>query len=209
MTKIVPALLVKSLEEYKQKLKVVRQLTDRMQLDVIDGQFVDNQTIAPADIEKLPDIKIDAHLMVEDPLTYARQCVKLGCYTTIVQFESSGDASAAIEHVKDNGLRAGVAINPSTQAEDIEKLLPTLDHVLVMAYPAGFAGQPFDKKNLKKIIELKEMKASLEIGWDGAVDEETVGVIAKAGADVINVNSYLFAGTDVLERYSKLLGALS
>ncbi len=207
MTKIVPALLVSSIEEYNATLRKARQLTNRFHIDIIDGKFVDNQTVMPHDIQKQVDNKMDMHLMVEDPLWFARECISLNPHIVIVQYESSGDVVGALELISKSGFRAGISINPETSVDMIKHLLPLLSYVQIMGYQAGFAGTKFERSVLDKPGLIRAIVPGMEIGLDGGVNDKTIGAIAKAEFDVINVNSFLFDNPDLdtLSAYSLLM----
>ena len=87
MTKIVPAVLVKTRLEYQARLAVIKQLTNRFQLDIIDGEFVDNKTITLDEVGRLTEIKMDVHLMVMNPKPYIDKCIALNVNKIIIQFE--------------------------------------------------------------------------------------------------------------------------
>ncbi len=205
--KIIPDILAKTTDEYRKNLRAARQLTDRFHIDIIDGKYVDNITIQPRDIQKQIDNKMDMHLMVEDPVWYARECVKLNPHIIIVQFESPGDVMAALELTMKNGFRAGLSINPSTSIEDIKKYLDVISHLQIMGYQAGFAGTKLDKSVLSKPKEVREIRPDLEIGLDGGVSDKTISAIVKAQFDTIDVNSFLFNNPelDSLSAYSFLM----
>ncbi len=208
--KLVPAILAKTTEQYRTTLSKARRLTDRFHIDIIDGKYVDNLTVQPRDIQKQIDNKMDMHLMVEDPFWYAQQCVKLNPHIIIVQLESSGDIIKALEFVTKNGFRAGISFNPNTDVESLKKYLDMVSHVQVMGYEAGFAGQKLNRAVLKIPEEIRKLKPSIEIGIDGGVNLNTIGAIAKAKFDVINVNSFIFnhQELDPLSAYSQLLEKL-
>lgn len=208
--KLVPAILAKTTEQYRTTLSKARRLTDRFHIDIIDGKYVDNLTVQPRDIQKQIDNKMDMHLMVEDPFWYAQQCVKLNPHIVIVQLESSGDIIKALEFVTKNGFRAGISFNPNTDVESLKKYLDMVSHVQVMGYEAGFAGQKLNRAVLKIPEEIRKLKPSIEIGIDGGVNLNTIGAIAKAKFDVINVNSFIFnhQELDPLSAYSQLLEKL-
>lgn len=205
--KLVPAILAKTTEQYRSTLSQARKLTDRFHIDIIDGKYVDNMTVQPRDIQKQIDNKMDMHLMVEDPLWYAQQCVKLNPHIVIVQLESSGDIRKALEFVVKNGFRSGISFNPSSSLEDIEPYLDIISHVQVMGYEAGFAGHKLNRQVLKMPEEIRKLKHGIEIGIDGGVNINTISAIAKAQFDVINVNSFIFdhEELDPLSAYSALL----
>jgi ribulose-phosphate 3-epimerase len=205
MIKIVPAVLVKTKEEYSQRLAVIRQLTDRFQLDVIDSDFVDNPTFDIHEVARPSDLKIDLDMMVGDPRKYYDQILRIHPYTTILHFECQVELAPVIEKLKKSGLRAGLAINPETPVKKVKNLLENLDYFQIMGYPAGFSGQKFQAEVLDKIDEIKKLKADIEIGLDGGVSEKTLKKICSTELDVINANSYLFETEDVLNRYSTIL----
>lgn len=205
--KLVPAILAKTTEQYRSTLSQARKLTDRFHIDIIDGKYVDNMTVQPRDIQKQIDNKMDMHLMVEDPVWYAQQCVKLNPHIVIVQLESKGDIRKALDFVVKNGFRSGISFNPSSSIEDIKPYLDIISHVQVMGYEAGFAGQKLNRQVLKMPEEIRKLKHGIEIGIDGGVNINTIGAIAKSQFDVINVNSFIFdhEELDPLSAYSALL----
>lgn len=207
MAKVVPALLSSTKSDYEHDLAVVRQLTDRFQLDIIDGQFVDNETVSLNQLDKTPGLKMDIHLMVVDPISCIREALKLSPNLVLFQYEGSSAVPQAITELKQNGQRVGLAINPSTTIEKIKSLLSEIDHLLVMMYPAGFAGQKFEPVNLDKISQARDIRPDLEIGIDGGVNKDSIKQIANAKPDIVNVNSYLFSAEDVASRYSELMEA--
>ncbi len=208
MAKVVPAVLARTKAEYDKRLAVVRQLTNRFQLDVIDGQFVDNKTLDMSEIERIGGVKIDIHLMVNDPLMQAKIARQLMPNLIIIQYECGQTIEPVIQSVRTDGQRVGLAINPSTSVQQIEGLLGEIDHLLIMMYPAGFAGQKFDATNLDKIAHARAIRADLEIGIDGGVAAGSLPEIARAKPDIVNVNTYLFDADDPASRYSELMEAL-
>lgn len=212
MTKVVPAILEQSVSDYRKKVALVRQLTDRFQLDVIDGEYVDNRTLQPQELEPPSGLKLDIHLMVARPNEYIGHCLKLRPHTIIVQFEGPGSVEAVqpvLERIAGQGIRAGLAINPETELATIEPLLGLIKHLLCMAYPAGFAGQKLHPAVLKRAAEIRELAPALEIGLDGGLDESTAKKIAAAGFDIVNTNSYLFGAESPLSRYHELMGVFA
>nr|MBP9826946.1 hypothetical protein [Candidatus Saccharibacteria bacterium] len=126
-----------------------------------------------------------------------------------IQYEDAQGVVEALEKTVKQGLRAGLAINPDTTVAEIAPLLSLVSHVLVMAYPAGFAGQKLQPSIFSKVAELRSLKDSLEIGLDGGVNQATLSKIKKTHFDVVNVNSYLFEAESILTRYHEIIEALS
>lgn len=208
MTKIVPAILAKSKEEYQACLTTVRQLTDRFQVDIIDGEFVDNRTIGLDEVGRMTELKMDIHLMVAEPKSFIEKAITLNPNLIIIQYECGQDITPHLERIKKSGLQAGVAVNPDTKLSKLKPLKDLLDHLLLMAYPAGFAGQKFQPEVLDKLVEARKLYPSVEIGLDGGVTDKNAKKILQSGFDTVNINSALFEAEDTLNRYSEFLGYL-
>ena len=208
MTKIVPAILAKSKEEYQARLTTVRQLTDRFQVDIIDGEFVDNRTIGLDEVGRMTELKMDIHLMVAEPKSFVEKAITLNPNLIIIQYECGQDITPHLERIKKSGLQAGVAVNPDTKLSKLKPLKDLLDHLLLMAYPAGFAGQKLQPEVFDKLVEARKLYPSVEIGLDGGVTDKNAKKILQSGFDTVNINSALFEAEDTLNRYSEFLGYL-
>ena len=206
MTKIVPAILVDNKDDYLKRISVVRQLTNRFQLDVIDGQYVDNRTIQLQEISRPTDLNMDVHLMVKDPKPYVEQAIVLHANNIIIQIECCEDISSYLERIKKSGLNAGAAINPETKLNVLKPLKDMLDHVLIMGYPAGFAGQKLNPIVYERLAEVRDMFPAAEVGLDGGVSPSNAKKVLQAGFDVVNINTLIFGNDDPLTAYSELLG---
>lgn len=207
MTKITPAILVSSKEEYDKKLAIVRQLTGRFQLDIVDGEFADNRTVDPSQISRPNDLKMDVQLMVARPSEYLPRTLALRPHLVIIEFECQENLEPLLAQIKQAGSKAGLAIAPKTTVAEIENLFPTIDHLLIMGVEPGFSGQKLIPEVLEKASQARKIRPELEIGLDGGVSADNLSKIATADFDVISVNTYLFAVDDPASRYSELMEA--
>ena len=205
MTKVVPAIHVASPEEYRDQLRVVRQLTSRFQLDVIDPDFADSPTVSMTEIEVPIGMQCDVHIMSPNPGRYMEDALALKPEMIIVQYETVENVEEILEAIRSHEVRVGLAINPETSIEHIASLVGLIDHCLIMGYPAGRAGQTFQPKGLHKVAQVRQLKPTIEVGLDGGVAEESLERIAKANFDVVNVTTYLFSSQDILGRYTELM----
>lgn len=185
MIEIVPAVLVKTAEELRQRVKEVEPFVKRVQIDIMDGVFVPNKTVQPEDMKDFKtDLVKEAHLMVNDNEKYVEAFLDLGFDMIIVHYESCKDVPGIIRKVKDRGKKIAIAINPPTPLSAIKDYLDDLDMVLIMTVNPGFSGQGFDPSVLTKIRELRSMKRDLDIEVDGGVKVGTVKLAAEAGANI-------------------------
>jgi ribulose-phosphate 3-epimerase len=206
MTKIVPAVLVKNKEGYLERMNIIRKLTNRFQLDIIDGEYVDNKTIQLDEITRFTEIKMDVHLMVKEPKAFVERAIALNANNIIIQFECGEDLMPHIERIKKSGLSAGIAINPETKLSKLKPFKGMLSHVLIMGYPAGFSGQKLDQSIFERLPEVRDMFSHAEVGLDGGVNKTNAKKVMQAGFDVVNINSAIFESEDPLSSYMEFLG---
>jgi len=197
MIEIVPAILEKTVEELKQRVKEVEPFVKRVQIDIMDGEFVPNKTVQPEDMKDFKtDLMKEAHLMVNDNEKYVEAFLDLGFDMIIVHYESCKDIPGIIKKVKDKGKKIALAINPPTPLSAIKDYLDDLDMVLIMTVNPGFSGQGFDSGVLPKIRELRSMKRDLDIQVDGGIKVGTVRLAAEAGANIFASCSGIFKFED-------------
>ncbi|PIW37014.1 MAG: hypothetical protein COW24_02315 [Candidatus Kerfeldbacteria bacterium CG15_BIG_FIL_POST_REV_8_21_14_020_45_12] len=192
MIQVVPAILEKTWDDVQDKVKQAKAFTDLVQLDVMDGIFVQNTTFN--DTLKLAtlDIDIELHLMIERPALHLQQWLMPNVSRVIFHYEADGNISHTIKQIRDAGKSPALAINPITSTYDIKEVLDELDMVLVMGVTPGFSGQSFQRDALEKIKELKKWKPELLIEVDGGVNGSTRNSIVTAGADILASASFIW-----------------
>lgn len=180
-------------------------------IDVMDGMFVPQISFGNPVIKALrplTDVIFDAHLMIEDPGRYIEDFAKAGADIITVHAEACKHLDRTIEAIKEQGLLAGVALNPATPVEMIRHVLPKVDMVLIMTVNPGFGGQrliPYtiDKvREVKKLIEEQELKVDIEV--DGGINLSNVEEVMDAGANIIVAGSAVFNG-NIQENVAKFL----
>jgi ribulose-phosphate 3-epimerase len=174
---------------------------DRIQWDVMDGQFVPNLTFGPMVIKaarahtKLP---FEAHLMVLTPDAMAAEYVDAGCSRLIVHEEACPHLHRTLAHIRSLGATAGVALNPHTPVANVAHVLDLVDLVLVMTVNPGFGGQSYIATMEPKIREARDLidKAGLadqvDVEVDGGIAPNTVSGAAASGANVLVAGSALY-----------------
>ena len=183
---------------------------DLIHIDVMDGHFVPNLTMGPFIVERIKEITkvpLDIHLMIENPDKYVESFTQKTTKDDILTFhiEATEDPLSVINLIKDRGIKAGVAINPDTHEKTVEKLLESIDILLVMTVYPGFSGQAFKKNVCDKLKKLREMAPeNLDIEVDGGIKPETIPDAASAGANVFAAATSIFAKDDYKEAIEEL-----
>jgi len=200
MLEIIPSILTNDPFEARELIARCDGVVERVSIDIIDGKFVKNKTIDPSLLSDLDTtLKVDYHLMVNEPVNWVERCVRGQADRIIGQVEQMSDQVEFVGEVQKNGLYVGLALDIDTPISRIDpSILTSLDVVLVMSVPAGFGGQEFDKRALEKISKLAEIRSKdatpFRIQDDGGVTLETIYNIAKAGADEVSIGRRIFEG---------------
>ena len=177
---------------------------DMLHFDVMDGVFVKNITYGLpilSAINKITDMTLDVHLMITDPIKYAKQFAESGADIVTFHAESKSDVMKTIEEIHRGGAKAAIAIKPKTPAEAVYEYLPYVEMVLVMTVEPGFGGQSFMPETVGKIEEIRrkaeELGRDIDIQVDGGIDDKTSRIVKEAGANVLVSGSYLFRSADM------------
>jgi len=180
-------------------------------IDVMDGSFVPSISFGfpiMQSIRGCTERMFDVHVMIEEPIRYIAEFAKAGADIITVHAEACKHLDRTIEVIKEQGLLAGVALNPATPVEMIRHVLPKVDMVLIMTVNPGLGGQrliPYtiDKvREVKKLIEEQELKVDIEV--DGGINLSNVEEVMDAGANIIVAGSAVFNG-NIQENVAKFL----
>lgn len=212
MVKIAPSILSADFANLERDIKLVEEKgADYIHVDVMDGQFVPNITLGAnivSAIRPVTTLPLDVHLMIVEPERFIPDFAKAGSDIITVHAESTVHIHRAMQMIKNEGVKAGVVINPGTPVSVIEHVLPLADLVLIMTVNPGFGGQAFISECLEKVEQLdvlrKEKGYTYEIEIDGGVDNKTAKACVDAGADVLVAGSYVYNSPDVGERIATL-----
>jgi ribulose-phosphate 3-epimerase len=152
-------------------------------------------------------LPLDVHLMISDPLAYAKPMVDAGAdmLTFHIEAVQAREAAETAERIRELGVSVGVALNPETPLSTIASCLPIVDMVLVMSVEAGFGGQEFNPIALDKLRVLRQQYPDLLLEIDGGIGPGTIGPAREAGCDLFVVGSAIFRQTD----YRKAIDGLS
>jgi ribulose-phosphate 3-epimerase len=184
---------------------------DLLHLDVMDGHFVPNLTMGPAMCKSLrrafPEVCLDVHLMVTHPAQYVGPFGDAGASNLTFHIEVEPEPTALAGRIRDAGMTAGLALNPSTAVESIARYAASFDLILIMSVNPGFAGQAFIPEVLHKAREIKPMLRSAQrLEIDGGVNGKTALPCIDAGCDVLVAASAIFHARDYAQAIASLRG---
>lgn len=212
-TKISPSLLAADFLHLEDELhKAETSGAVMLHCDVMDGVYVPNISFGFDIIRQLgtvTSLPLDVHMMTSCPEKYIDVLKKSGASSVTLHSDVMPEAEliGTLKYIRSLGMKAAVSLKPRCPAEDILPFVEYVDMVLVMTVEPGFGGQKFMENQCEKIALIREecnkrgLKTLIQV--DGGITDETIGIAAKAGADVFVAGSYVFKG-DKKEAIEKL-----
>lgn len=199
-----PSLLAANFLDLRQEVEMINHSqADWLHMDVMDGVFVPNISFGFPVLEavgKLCTKPMDVHLMIVHPENYIEQTAQAGAMLMCVHYEACLHLHRTVSKIHEAGMKAGVALNPSTPVSVLEDIVKDVDLVLLMSVNPGFGGQKFIENTIEKIHRLRQLIAATGstalIEVDGGVQAETAPRLIAAGADVLVAGNYVFKSTD-------------
>ncbi len=209
---IAPSILSADLLQLKTQVEMLAENgADFIHVDVMDGHFVPNLTFGPnmvKALKRITSLSLDVHLMISNPDLYIEDYARAGADILTVHQEACTHLHRTLQSIHQQGIKAGVSLNPATSLSSIENILDDIDLLLIMTVNPGFGGQKFIPQGLKKIAQARKMidttgkDTLLEV--DGGVDNSTVESIVQSGANVLVSGSAIFGQPDIVAAMQEL-----
>jgi ribulose-phosphate 3-epimerase len=201
---IAPSILSADFNNLGRDILMINQSeADWIHFDVMDGVFVPNISFGIPVIQavkKLSTKPLDVHLMIVNPDPYIKPFKDSGADILTVHYEVCKHLHRTVSAIHDEGMKAGICLNPHTPISVLENIINEVDVVLLMSVNPGFGGQKFIQNTLRKVAALRrlieEKNSSALIEIDGGVNLENGKLLFEAGADVLVAGNSIFGASD-------------
>lgn len=201
---IFPSILSADFTRLGEEIRAVEAAgADAIHIDVMDGRFVPNLTVGPmvvAAVRSITRLPLDVHLMIVKPDDLIPAFIDNGADSITVHVEACPHLHRTIQGIKQQGIRAGVAINPATPVAAVAEILGEIDLLLLMSVNPGFGGQDFISGVLNKVKTARQMidglNAATRIQVDGGIRATNAGRLYAAGVNLFVAGSAIFDQPD-------------
>jgi ribulose-phosphate 3-epimerase len=211
---VAPSILSADFSRLGEEVRAVEAAgADWMHLDVMDGHFVPNLTIGPGivkAVDRVTNLPLDVHLMIDNPADFIEEFAKAGADYLVVHQEGQPHLHRLVGLIRELGVKAGVALNPSTPLSTLADILPDIDLLLIMSVNPGFGGQSFIPGALAKLRAAREMidrvNPAVLLEIDGGIKADNAAAVREAGVDAIVSGSGIYGHKDYRAMIAGLKG---
>ena len=204
ITTIAPTILTQDPNESNEIVKKYFNFAKRVHIDISDGTLTDQKTIAETAIWWPKGWTVDIHMITATPSVHLDNLIKLKPNLVIFHAEANEDLLPIFAKLHESCIKVGVAIIKSVYPGNIKNILNEADYALIFSGTLGQYGGKAEPLLMEKAALIREIKPSIEIGWDGGANEENTHLITHAGVDVINVGSAIAKAPDSAAAFNKL-----
>ena len=206
MIQIAPSMLAADFLHLEKDVQLVNKYADLFHLDIMDGTFVPNISYGFPVVEaisKIAEKPLDVHLMIINPENYIERFAKVGTAMLSFHLNATDKPAEALQQIHENGMKAGLVINPDLPVESLFPYLHMCDYVLLMSVFAGFGGQKFIEDTYDRIRTLKaeidRLGLDVKIEVDGGVCPDNARRLIDAGAEILVAGSAVFKAENPAE----------
>ena len=203
MALIAPSLLAADFTRLGEALRAIKEAGAGMvHVDVMDGHFVEDISVGQPvvrSLRKATDLVLDLHLLIERPERYVEEFLA-AADRVAVHIEATTRLHEVLEVIRTRGVKAGVALKPSTPVDSIVDLVGEFDYLSILSSDPGLGERAFIPRSVEKTRAAASLRdarrGDFEIQVEGGIGFEHIELLAQAGADILVAGSAIFNSED-------------
>ena len=205
MAVIAPCITAETIEDYQAAITRLTPFAERVHIDISDGEFAPTFLVDADQLSWPSEWLVDVHAMVARPSEHIEALIARKPHTIILHAEASEDLLPIINHIKQAGINAGLALLKTTVPKTIAGLLEIVDHALIFSGDLGHYGGKASMMQLEKVRLVRMIHPEIEIGWDGGASLDNVYSLSQGGIDVINSGGAINGADNPEDVYRKMI----
>ena len=187
-----------------------------LHVDIMDGHFVPLFGLNPVwlkQIKKVYSFDQDFHFMAYMTKEMLEPYFSLEPVGITIHLEAGKKKEnlEILQQIKEKGIRAGIAISPESEWEEIKPYLDEAEEILVMSTVPGREGSVFIESTYEKIRCIKhlitEQKRNTMLSVDGGLNLERALDCIRNGADRIIMGRAFFGSSQKKELVKEIVEA--
>ena len=212
---ISPSLICLDMCNLESQVKTVEKCgINMLHVDILDGHFSPSMPLGLDTVRQLrakTDLAFDCHVMVTEQDYFVDELLDIGVQQLIFHAETQPHIDGMLNRIHSKGVRAGVALKPSTPLSTLEYVLEKCDAVLLMLINPGYAFVKGEKqtvyaerkiKDLRKMIDERGLKTKIEL--DGRISPKNLEDWGGSLADIFVTGSTCLQRDDLEGSFEKL-----
>ena len=170
-----------------------------LHVDILDGHFSPSMPLGLDTVRQLrakTDMFFDCHVMVTEQDYFVDELLDMGVDQIVFHGETQPHIDGMLNRIHAKGVKAGVALKPSTPLTELEYVLDKCDTVLLMLINPGYAFVKGEKqvayadrkiRELRKMITDRGLKTKIEV--DGRISPDNIRTYGKGDVDIFVTGS--------------------
>lgn len=212
---ISPSLICLDMCNLESQVRILEQSGIKMlHVDILDGHFSPSMPLGLDTVRQLrakTDLFFDCHVMVEDQDFFVDELLDIGVEQIVFHAETQPHIDGMLNRIHAKGVKAGVALKPSTPLSTVEYVLEKCDTVLLMLINPGYAFVKGEKqvvyadrkiRELRKMINERGLQTKIEL--DGRISPDNIRTYGKDQADLFVTGSTCLDRSDLAGSFAKL-----
>lgn len=185
-----------------------------LHVDILDGHFSPSLPLGLETVKQLrkkTNLLFDVHLMATAHDYFVDEILEIGVQQLVFHAETEPHIDNRLNQIRSKGVRAGIALKPSTPLSDIQYVIEKCDTVLLMLINPGYASSALEKQvpyaarkitDLRNMINQEGLPTLIEI--DGRISPENMIQYGRQDVDIFVAGSTCISRSEIGQSIRKL-----